>query len=138
MLYPTAAIPQHRAGVIAIKQYLYSDSGVAEIECPFQLGRLSSLYTFLWQRVLSSGLGAPIHNDTRGVYWLAEEYNRTLHVNISAAPDRCFRCVGVVQACSSTSSCRVERRDSLSITITNTISKLHNKFIFGYESQIHK
>ena len=69
-------------------------------------------------------VGAPITNGTRGVYWLAEEYNRTLHVNISAAPDRHFWCVGVVQTCSDTLSC-VRRRggDSPPITIINTIGK---------------
>ena len=129
MPYLTAAIPQYRADVTAIRQYMYSDREVVEIECPFPLGRLSSLYQFSWEHVLSSGLlGAPIRNDTRGVYWLAEDYNRTLHVNISAAPDRSFQCVGAVQTCSSTSSCRVIGRDSPIITIMNTIGK-HNKFV---------
>ena len=70
-------------------------------------------------------VGAPIRNDTRGVYWLAEEYNRILHVNISAALDRSFICVGVVQTCSGTSSCGVVGRDSpiINIIITNTIGK---------------
>ena len=67
-------------------------------------------------------VGAPIRNDTRGVYWLAEEYNRILHVNISAAPDRSFICVGVVQTCTGTSSCGLVGRDSPPITII-TIGK---------------
>ena len=78
--------------------------------------------------MLNSGLGVPITNDTRGVYWLAEEYNRILHADISAAPDRRFRCVGRVQTCSGTSSCRVERRDSPPITIIDTIGK-YIKFV---------
>ena len=111
MPYLTAAIPQYRADVTAIRQYVYSDREVVEIECPFPLGRLSSLYEFSWERVVGE-VGAPITNDTRGVYWLAEEYNRTLHVNISATQDRRFWCVGTVQTCSGTSSCVRRGRDS--------------------------
>ena len=123
MLYLTAAIPQYRDNVTAIRQYVYSDSGIAEIECPFPLGRLSSLYTFSWERVLSSGLGVRLRsNDTRGVYWLDEEYNRTLHVNISAAPDRRFQCVGAVQTCSGI-SCRLMERPSPIINITDNTGK---------------
>ena len=122
MPYPTAAIPQYRDNVTAIRQYISSDSGVAEIECPLSLGRLSSLYTFSWQRVVGEA-GAPISNDTRGVYWLDEEYNRTLHVNISAAPDRRFRCVGAVQTCSGSSSCRLMEKPSPIINITDNTGK---------------
>ena len=134
MPYLTAAIPQYTTGVTAIRQYNYSDSDIVEIECPFSLGRLSSLYIFEWERVLSSGLGVRLRtNGTLGVYWLAEEYNRTLHVNISAVSDRRFRCVGAVQTCSGTRPCRPVLRLSPNVTIMNTIGK-HNKFV--YESQV--
>ena len=73
-------------------------------------------------------VGAPITNGTRGVYWLAEENNRILHVDISAAPDRSFWCVGVVQTCTGTSSCRPEGRDSPLITIIDSTGK--HKFVF--------
>lgn len=61
----------------------------------------------------------PITNGTWGVYWLAEEDNRILHVNISVAPDRHFQCVGAVQTCmtAQASTCRSEKRESPNISI---------------------
>ena len=126
MPYLTAAIPQYRTDVISITQYFYSDSEVAEIKCPFPLGRLSSLYEFSWDRVVGI-VGSPITNGTRGVYWLAEENNRILHVNISAAPDSRYQCIGAVQTCSGTPTCRVIGRDSPIITIIDTTGK--HKFV---------
>ena len=120
------AIPQYTAGVISIKQYVYSDSAVADIECPLQLGRLTELYGFSWHGVIGDSSG-PITNGTLGVYWLAEENNRTLHVNISAPENlRNFQCIGAVQACSTSSSCRTERRNSPTITVLNIIGKCFN------------
>ena len=98
--------------------------------CPFELGRLRELYGFSWDGVASDGLTGPLTNGTRGLYWLAEEDNRTLHVNISAAGDlRNFECVGTVQTCtgSDSASCTTRRRTSPTITIINNISK-HNNY----------
>ena len=123
--YPLTAIPRYTAGVTAIKQYTYSDSAVVEIECPFQLGRLRELYEFSWDGVLAPNDIQPITNDTVGVYWLAEEYNRTLHVNVSAVAASPlmmmqFQCVGKVQTCQGSSLCQKMERNSPTITITTT------------------
>ena len=79
--------------------------------------------------LVTDGLSGPLTNGSRELYWLAEEDNRTLHVNISAAGDlRNFECVGAVQTCMFTgsTSCTTQRRNSPTITIINNISK-HNK-----------
>ena len=107
----------------AIKQYMYSDSAVVDIECPFQIGRLRELYEFSWDGVIGPGDVQPITNGTVGVYWLAEEDNRILHVNISAVAANPilsrmqFQCVGEVTACQASSSCDTVERNSPTITI---------------------
>ena len=103
---------------------MYSDSDEARIECPFPLGRLDSLYTISWRCVVGE-IGVPLANGTRGVYWLAEENNRTLHVNTSAAPDLSYICAGAVQTCrtTSTSSCIQQQRNSPNITINMTTGR---------------
>ena len=104
----------------AIKQYMYSDSAVVDIECPFQIGRLRELYEFSWDGVIGPGDVQPITNGTVGVYWLAEEDNRTLHVNISAITLKGFQCVGEVQTCHTSSLCQPMERNSPTINITTT------------------
>lgn len=117
-----AAIPQYIAGVSTITQYVYSDSSIAEIECPLQLGRLSSLYQFSWNGVVGDKSG-PITNGSQ-VYWLCKENNRILHVNLSTPGDlRKFQCVGEVQTCTS-SSCGIEIRNSPTITVLNIIGAI--------------
>ena len=100
---------------------MYSDSAVVDIECPFQIGRLRELYEFSWDGVLAPDDIQPITNGTVGVYWLAEEENRTLHVNISATSPILrqlqFQCVGKVTACQTSSSCENVERNSPTITI---------------------
>ena len=94
--------------------------------CPFELGRLRELYRFSWDGVTNDGLTGAIDNGTQGRYWLTEEDNRTLHVNISAVGHRRnFECVGAVQTCMFTgsTSCTTQRRNSPTITIINNISK---------------
>ena len=89
--------------------------------CPFELGRLRELYGFSWDGVASDGLRGPLTNGSRGLYWLAEEDNRILHVNILAAGDRRnFECVGTVQTCTGSTSCTTQRRNSPTITIMTT------------------
>ena len=73
--------------------------------CPFPLGRLESLYQFLWNGVDSNGRSGSITNGTAGVYWLAEERNSILHVNISGSPLQGFECVVTVQLCRPSSAC---------------------------------
>ena len=97
---------------------MYSDSAFVDIECPFQLGRLRELYEFSWDGVLGPGDVQPIANGTVGVYWLAKEDNRILHVNISAATLMEFQCVGEVQTCQTSSNCQPMERNSPTITIT--------------------
>ena len=117
----SAAIPRYTAGVTTIKQYNYSDSAVVDIDCPFQIGRLTELYEFSWDGVLNPGDVQPITNGTVGVYWLAEEDNRTLHVNISVATNlKGFQCVGKVQTCQTSSLCQPMERNSPTIMITTT------------------
>ena len=95
---------------------------MVDIECPFQFGRLRELYEFSWIGVRGDDVG-PITNGTLGVYWLADEDNRTLHVDFSAPRDlRNFQCVGAVQTCSG-SSCETKRRNSPTIMVLNTIGK---------------
>ena len=135
LLYCNTAIPQYTADVNtikpSIKQYIYSDSEVADIECPFQLGLLRDLYNFSWHAVASDGFAGPIRNETQGVYWLAEEKNRILHVNITAAGNqRRFQCVGRVQICTGSTTCSVTQDLEINrpiITIINNISK-NNKY----------
>ena len=105
-----------------IKQYTYSDSDVVDIECPFQLGRLRELYKFSWDGVLAPDDIQPITNGTVGVHWLAEEDNRTLHVNISTATLMQYQCVGEIWTCQTilSSSCEEMERNSPTITITTT------------------
>ena len=77
---------------------------MADVECPFELGRLRELYEISWSTADSQGNRlAPITNATQGVYWLAREDNRTLHVNISTPGTLRYQCVGEVQTCSRTS-----------------------------------
>ena len=65
----------------------------------------------------------PITNGSQ-VYWLAKENNRILHVNLSTPGDlRKFQCVGEVQTCTS-SSCRIEIRNSPTITVLNIIGAI--------------
>ena len=98
---------------------MYSDSDEVDIECPFELGRLSELYEFSWNGVIGDSPG-PITNGTLGTYWLAEEDNRTLHVDFSAPRNvRNFQCVGAVQTCTSGSLCGTERRNSPTIMVLN-------------------
>ena len=114
------AIPRYTAGVIAINQYYYdSDSAVVDIECPFQFSRrLRELYEFSWDGVLGPRDVQPVTNGTLGVYWLAEEDNKTLHVDISAARLRQFQCVGRVRTCLTSSMCQAVERNSPTITIS--------------------
>ena len=132
--YPLTAIPRY-PGVTAIKQYMYSDSAVVDIECPFQIGRLRELYEFSWDGVIGPGDVQPIPNGTVGVYWLAEEDNRTLHVNISATSqilkELQFQCVGEVTACRTSSSCEPVERNSPTINITTTAG-MHVCMVTGH------
>ena len=129
LLYCNTAVPQYPDDVNTIRQYIYSDSEVADIECPFQLGLLRNLYEFSWNTVASDGFPESIPDGTQGMYWLEEEKNRTLHVNILAAGNqRDFQCVGRVQICtgSTSDSCMVTQDSTSSspvITIINNISK---------------
>ena len=111
---------------------MYSDSAVVDIECPFQIGRLRELYEFSWDGVLGPGDVQPITNGTVGVYWLDEEDNRTLHVNISAATTlKGFQCVGEVQTCQTSSLCQPTERNSPTITITTTAG-MHVCMVTGH------
>jgi hypothetical protein len=87
---------------------VYSDSAVADVVCPFKPGRLRDLYKFSWDIIDQEGIRiGPVPNATLGVYWLASEDNRTLHVDISSPAItgllRYIRCFGEVQSCSGTS-----------------------------------
>ena len=96
---------------------------MVDIECPFQFGRLRELHEFSWDGVLGDSVGR-VDNGTLGVYWLAEENNTVLHVNISAPGSlRNVQCVGKVQTCTQSNSCERERRNSPTIMILNTIGK---------------
>ena len=133
--YPLTAIPRY-PGVAAIKQYTYSDSAVVDIECPFQIGRLRELYEFSWDGVLGPSDVQPIPNGTVGVYWLDEEDNRTLHVNVSAVAASPlmmmqFQCVGKVQTCQSSSLCGKMERNSPTIMITTTAG-MHVCMVTGH------
>ena len=77
---------------------------MADVVCPFEIGRLRELYEISWSTAGSQGnrLG-PVTNATDGVYWLEEEDNRTLHVNISTPGPLRYQCAGEVQTCSRTS-----------------------------------
>ena len=104
-LSPTAAVPRYDAGVTNatnVRKY-------AEIECPYQIGRLASQYTFSWQYLVND-FGVSLTNGTRGVYWLAEENNRILHVDLSAAIDTHFRCVVNARSCSGFTNGPIECR----------------------------
>jgi hypothetical protein len=107
---------------------VYSDSAVADVECPFKPGWLRDLYEFSWDIVDEQGilLGPLPNNRIQGAYWLANEDNRTLHVNLSSAIytrhlSSGFRCVGVVQTCHSTSSCTPSRPRPSDIPIFNVL-----------------
>ena len=77
---------------------------MADVVCPFEIGRLRELYEISWNTADSLGIGVrPITNTTDGVYWLEEEDNRILHVNISTPGPLRYQCVGKVQTCSRTS-----------------------------------
>ena len=94
---------------------------MVDIECPFQIGRLRELYEFSWDGVLGPDDVQPITNGTVGVYWLAEEDNRILHVtNIAATILKGFQCVGEVQTCQTSSSCEPVERNSPTIIIITT------------------
>ena len=115
---------------------MYSDSAVVDIECPFQIGRLRELYEFSWDGVLAPSDVQPVPNGTVGVYWLDEEYNRTLHVNISAVAANPlmmmqFQCVGKVRTCLISSLCEPVERNSPTITITTTAG-MHVCMVTGH------
>ena len=76
---------------------MYSDSAVADVVCPFELGRLRELYEISWSTAGSQG--NRVGPATNGVYWLEEEDNRTLHVNISTPGPLRYQCAGEVQTC---------------------------------------
>ena len=81
-------------------------------------------YEFSWSGVIGDSSG-PIRNGTLGRYWLAEEDNRTLHIDFSVPSNvRNFQCVGAVQTCSGL-SCGIERRNSPTIMVLNTIGKFN-------------
>ena len=79
---------------------------MADIECPFESGRLRQPVEISWSFVGSQGdrLG-PIINATSGAYWLEKEDNRILHVNISTIGTRRYQCAGQVEICSRNTSC---------------------------------
>ena len=80
---------------------------MADIVCPFEMGRLREPVKISWNTADSEGnrMG-PITNATNGVYWLEEENNRILHVNISTpGPLRYYQCAGEVEICRYRTSC---------------------------------
>ena len=86
---------------------MYSDSAVADIVCPFESGRLGEPVEISWSFAGSGGtrLG-PITNATSGAYWLEEEGNRILHVNISTLGSLGYhQCAGSVEICERRTSC---------------------------------
>ena len=86
---------------------MYSDSAVADIVCPFEIssGRLGEPVEISWS-ITDSG-GNPVGPVTSGAYWLEEEGNRTLHVNISTlgSPRLGYKCAGQVEICTRRTSC---------------------------------
>ena len=85
---------------------MYSDGAVADVVCPFEIGRLRELYDISWSTADAQGNRLRlITNATQGVYWLAREDNRTLHVNISTPGPLRYQCVGKVQTCRRRTSC---------------------------------
>ena len=86
---------------------MYSDSTVADVVCPFEIGRLGEPVEISWSIANSGGdrLG-PITDATNGVYLLEEEDNRILHVNISTlGPLGYYQCAGQVEICSRRTLC---------------------------------
>ena len=84
---------------------MYSDSAVADIVCPFEIssGRLGEPVEISWS-ITDSG-GNPVGPVTSGAYWLEEEGNRTLHVNISTLGRLRYQCAGQVEICTHHTSC---------------------------------
>ena len=85
---------------------MYSDSAVADVVCPFESGRLGEPVEISWNTADSGGNRVgPITNATNGAYWLEEEDNRILHVNISTLGSLGYQCAGSVEICSRRTSC---------------------------------
>ena len=87
---------------------MYSDSAVTDIMCPFEResGRLGEPIEISWSTADSGGNRVgPITNATNGVYWLEEEDNRILHVNISTLGSLRYQCIGSVEICRRNTSC---------------------------------
>ena len=79
---------------------------MADIECPFESGRLRQPVEISWSTVDSGGnTVGPVINATSGAYWLEKEDNRILHVNISTIGTRRYQCAGQVDICSHNTSC---------------------------------
>ena len=90
---------------------MYSDSAVADIECPFEIssGRLGEPVEISWSFADSQGNRVvPIINATSGVYFLEEEGNRILHVNISTLGPLRYQCAGQVEICERRTSCMLQ------------------------------
>ena len=87
---------------------MYSDSAVADIECPFEIssGRLGKPVGISWSSATSRGNRVgPIINVTSGAYWFEKEDNRILHVNISTLGSLGYQCAGQVEICERRTSC---------------------------------
>ena len=86
---------------------MYSDSAVADIVCPFEIGRLGEPVEISWNFAGSEGdRVGPITNASSRAYWLEEEDNRTLHINISTLGPLGYQCAGSVEICEHCTSCR--------------------------------
>ena len=87
---------------------MYSDSAVADIVCPFEIssGRLREPVEISWSTADSGGnTVGPVTNATSRAYWLEEEDNRILHINISTLGPLGYQCAGSVEICSRRTSC---------------------------------
>ena len=115
------ARPQY-TNATAITQYVYSDSDVAELVCPFEFGLLSGMispYVFMWRRRPFGEVTIPVANTTGRSFHFSDD-NRILHVHLPTPKDvESYLCRGLVRRCNSSgnAACDPGMADSPFITL---------------------
>ena len=140
------ALPQYTTAS-AITQYIFSDSNMAELECPLPLGRLHgriSPYDFSWSvRVVGDPnllpiavpINRPFVNGSVGIFHFKDSLNRQLQVHIPSpvqGANYSFRCDGQIQRCNQTGNpaCTTRTTESPFITMEFVGEQIHDSFAY--------
>ena len=122
-----AAIPQYNT-VAAIRQYVFSDSLTAQIECPLELGRLHATivpYEFSWLLKSETKESLVANGSNSGTFHLSDN-NRTLNIYFPTprqANVYAFLCNGRIRRCNSTSG------DNINVCVIQNTNRDSTPFI---------